>query len=271
MQSSKISILKNELTDTFKSWRYVLYRAYVVRKLQSRNSALGLVFEPLLLVISSVAIATVWNKIFGRGGGEFFEFFVYVFISFSMWYLVADLVGSGADSLRKNANAATNTNEPLSLYVVLEVCNAFMNFLLRLPLMIVVSIYHVGLPVAADLFILLYGLILLALSGLGFGLWAGIYGLFFGDLRVVVNSIMRVAFLLTPIIWHVERLGAHANLIYLNPFYSYLTVCRSAFFGHSVDMTAIKVATISTALVLFTGFLTLVANKRKARTGLFSV
>ena len=243
----------------------------MVRKIQSKHSVLGLLFEPLLLILSSLAISAVWNKLFGRGGDQFTEFFVYIFVSFSTWYLITDLIKGVTDALRKNAVAATNTDEPLTLYIVLELSSGLLNYLMRLPIMLFLMLVFVGIPSFSSALGFMAGFLLVALAGLGFGLCIGIYSLFYGDLKEVVNSVMRVAFLLTPIIWHIERLGEYQDWIYFNPFFSYLTTCRDLFLGNPVDVLALQISVVLTLGVLILGLFVLNKNKYRARTSLFDV
>lgn len=184
---------------------------------------------------------------------------------------MTDLITGAVNSLRKNATAATNTSEPLLLYVILESCSAFVNFSMRLPLMLALTLIAVSGVVPTDFFVLIYGLVLLLLTSLGFGLCIGMYCLFYGDIKDIVNAVVRLAFLLTPIIWHVERLGEYQKWVYLNPFYSYLTLCRNTFIGLPVDLLSAQIATIITIVFVILGLFVLSTYKFRARERFFSL
>jgi len=82
---------------------------------------------------------------------------------------------------------------------------------------------------------------------------------------------MRVAFLLTPIIWHVERLGEYQKYVYLNPFYNYLALCRDGLLKGGAGMIEIAVASGLSIVLLILGFIVLAKFKIKIRERAFSI
>jgi lipopolysaccharide transport system permease protein len=43
----------------------------------------------------------------------------------------------------------------------------------------------------------------------------------------IVNSVMMIAFFLSPVIWKPEQLGVHAVWLPINPFYDMLEIIRA--------------------------------------------
>jgi lipopolysaccharide transport system permease protein len=53
----------------------------------------------------------------------------------------------------------------------------------------------------------------------------------FRDIMPIVNSVMQIAFFLTPVIWKPQQLGVHAKWLPLNPFFDLLEIVRGPLLG----------------------------------------
>jgi len=251
--------------------RYLIYRSLLVQRVASRGSVLGLLFVPLMLILSCLAISAVWNQLFGRGGEGYWEFFLYVYLSFVLWVYIGDLVNGGSSCLIRNSVYGTTSNDPAVMYIFQESLNATVSFILKLPFLVIVFILLAGLPSFYGVLLFCFGITLIFLSGLGFGMVMGVYCLFYMDLRELTAAVMRVAFLLTPIIWQVERLGEYQKYIYFNPFYSYLSICRDSLLTGQVGHREIVIASSCTLFLLLLGCFSLARNKIAVKRAFFKI
>src|SRR5258706_8908418 len=64
------------------------------------------------------------------------------------------------------------------------------------------------------------------INGLAMALLLGGICARFRDILPIVNSVMQIAFFLSPVIWRPEQLGARAIWLPLNPFYDMLKMVR---------------------------------------------
>lgn len=271
MNSAPVSLLKHEVLPILKNWRFLFFRAYIANKLRVRRSFFGFLFEPIMLLISTYCIAVVWSQLFGKGAGqEFVLFFLHVLVSFCIWNLISGLVNSLSGSLITRVKVITNTSDPILNGVLIDLIGVVLTFLLSLPVVILL-VFIFASPSLQGLALLLYGLFLIVITGLGLGLLLGISCLFIGDLRAIINSVMRVAFLLTPIIWQVERLGEYKSYIYWNPFYSYLAICRDALLNGHVGQLELLIASVTSLVILVLGLFFLKLNFHRLRAKAFSI
>ena len=271
MAHRSLSIVSNEIAPIAENWRYLIYRAYIASKLSVRRSVFGFLFEPIMLLISTYAIAIVWSKLFGKGAGqEFVVFFLYVLTSFCIWNLISGLINSLSGSLLGRIKVVTNTSDPILNGVLIDLVGVSFSFFLSLP-MVFLLLFLYGDPSLLGFGLFLYGLVLVLLTGLGLGLILGIACLFIGDLKAIIGSVMRVAFLLTPIIWQVERLGEYQKYIYWNPFYNYLAICRDSLLTGTVGQLELIIASSTTVVVLVLGLLLLKLSFNRLRTKAFSL
>ena len=104
---------------------------------------------------------------------------------------------------------------------------------------------------------LIVGLVLILLAAFGFSLSFGIGAFYMGDLQQLVYAVMRLGFLVTPIIWKPERLGEYANWIWINPFFGFLDVCRRGILGQDMDYMSLLVASSISLILLVAGLINL--------------
>jgi len=181
-----------------------------------------------------------------------------------VWNFISSIVTGLSGSLLGRIKLITNTQDPILL-----VANTI-NFLISLPIVLGMLLVFSDLPMAGLLF-LFYGLFLILITGIGCGLTIGIACLFIGDLRAIINAVMRVAFLLTPVIWQVERLGEYQKFIYWNPFYNYLAICRDGLLTGTVGSKEIYIASSTTIVLVLIGILVLSKFKNRLRERAFAL
>jgi lipopolysaccharide transport system permease protein len=75
-------------------------------------------------------------------------------------------------------------------------------------------------------------LVLWVADALALALLLGSFCARFRDIQPIVNSVMQIAFFLTPVIWKPEQLKARAYLLPLSPFYDLLDIVRSPLLGN---------------------------------------
>ncbi len=82
------------------------------------------------------------------------------------------------------------------------------------------------------------GLLLWAVDALALTLLLGAFCARFRDIQPIVNSVMQIAFFITPVIWKPTQLGAAsiAKLAF-NPFFDLLEIVRGPILGSDVAGT----------------------------------
>jgi lipopolysaccharide transport system permease protein len=75
------------------------------------------------------------------------------------------------------------------------------------------------------------GLIVWVVDALALTLLLGSFCARFRDIQPIVNSIMQIAFFLTPVIWRPEQLGPSVDMLPFNPFFDLLEIVRAPLLG----------------------------------------
>lgn len=238
----------------------MIYRAVLTHQSMHSRSVLGVLWEPLLVLISAFVLATVWSIV--MGDGDFNNYFAYICIGLGVWGFISKSVIRSASYIDKYSHSIANSRYPLLSYVVTEVLFCAIIFIVVLPFLVGVSIYYNGFSFPA-LFISCIGTLFIFLAGVGFGMLVGSISAFLPDIREIITAIMRIAFLVTPIIWKPERLGEHDRFLIFNPFYPYIEMIRTPLLGGEVSNTTFLLVVSITVVLLLLGFTVLsLCNKQ---------
>jgi ABC-type polysaccharide/polyol phosphate export permease len=215
-----IKIVFRDITKSATLWRYWVYRAFVRFQLRFRGSRLGLLWPILSVVLVVLILGTLWSKILNRSDG--LTYYLYLLCGFPVWQFLAASVREGSEG---TAGFSKNSNLPFTSHIFEKISlNAF-PLLQIFPIIIIASAaigYHelkhfLFIPIAVFcLLIWSIGVIsgLIVLSTLK------------PDIKHLINSLMRLSFLATPIVWEPTRLGELIDYIWFNPFFIPLEYMR---------------------------------------------
>ena len=192
-----------------------------------RRSVLGPWWITLSTAAMVVLLGTLYGGLFGRPVAAHLP---YVAVGLVVWNLLAGLVAEGCKTFVEARGIVLQVRLPLSLQAY------------RVVWRNLIGLGHnaILLPVVAVLFGVWPGWTgLLALPGLAAvcvnGVWAGLaFGAItarFRDLPPIVDNVMRVAFLATPIVWTPALLSERAWLAAFNPLHHLVEVVRAPLLG----------------------------------------
>jgi len=149
-----------------------------------------------------------------------------------------------------------------------DITYSFLNYFTALPFILLLCMYEYGLDLIS-LLTLLLGLSLIWLTALGLCMTLGVLAFFFRDVLELVKAVMRLGFLVTPIIWVPSRLEGYEYLVWFNPFYSYIDLCRSALLGQTPHINSIFISLTLSVVLNLIGFVVLTSFGDNIRTKVF--
>lgn len=249
-------MIYSKITESTRLWRYSLYSALIKITLRNAGSKLGLIWEPLSTLLVAGVLSAVWIKVLGVEG-RFIDYFVYVYCGMVVWGCIASSVANLCATLIKNAKGITNRNLPIYSYIFEEVIISFVPFILSLPFLLALILYSGHFPSIGNVLVFIAGFTLMLVSSFAFAISIGLWAFFVGDIRQIVTAVMRLGFLVTPVIWKAERLGDSQYLLMLNPFYGYLHVIRGSLIGTEIQSMYVIQAIVVTVVLLMLGFIVL--------------
>ena len=241
----------SQIAESLKLWRYWTLRAWLVFSRKRRTSKLGYLWEPISFLVVTLSLSLVWSIIFRRK--TFTDFFPYFCAGYFVWSLMSKFAKQGTRFFRKSSGDMRNSARSPITYLCEMFCEALIPAAVNLPVVLVVLIVFGDYLGPLGIIQFLYAIVLIVITGFGFCLLFGKICFLTPDLEEVFASLLRISFLLTPVIWSVDRLREYKPLIWLNPFYGYLHIGREGLLSRDVEWLAYPVTLGITTVILIAG------------------
>ena len=218
-----------------------------------RRSILGPFWITISLGVFVAALGTLYGALLKV---ELAEYVPYLALGFIVWTLISNMLTDGCTVFTAAEGIIKQVNQPLSVHLCRILWRSFIIFCHNAVIFVVVAVLFSVWPGVTGL-LALPGLVLVCLNGAWAGLLLGIVSARFRDLPPLVESIMRVAFFLTPIIWMPSLLPGRGVLLEFNPFFHLLELVRAPMLGQLpglVSWLAVAGITLGGWLVTFVMF-----------------
>lgn len=211
-------------------WFYATWLQFLIRY---RRTALGPVWVVIAPALFILILGNLYSHIGGHGAGDFVP---YLAVGITVWTLIGGLVTGSTTLFQRQKGQLMQGNASLSDIVMIDVFTTFLIFLHQVVILVGVFVYY-GIGLTPYALVSLLGLALMLLNGVWMSYVFGILGARFRDISEIVQAIMRIAFLATPILWKPGTgmvgglMGAYLKL---NPFYHFLEVVRAPLLGEPI-------------------------------------
>lgn len=172
-------------------------------------------------------LGTLYGRLFKVGVQDYVP---YLTLGFVVWGLVNGLITDGSGAFLKGRNIIQQVRLPLSVHVYRVVWSNLVMFLHNVSIFVVVAVVFSVWAGWAGL-LALVGLAVVCLNGVWGGLLLGMFSARYRDVPPIIDSVVRIVFFVTPIIWMPDLLPGRAVLLDFNPFYHVLEVVRAPLLG----------------------------------------
>lgn len=237
-------------------WRAWLLFAFGNVTRPYRRTFIGPLWEPIGLLLMVLMLGPLYSRAFNL---PFELYMIYLAAGWTAWQFVSGFIASGASTLVQAIGMMQQSRLPLSLFFLETLATEFFEFLTKLSL-VVLLILAFDAPVNERTLLFFPGLLLLLVAGLGLIALFGLLCARFPDFRPVVQIALRLAFFVTPILWHVDVLatpsgdgvipgGNSVRTAYVdyNPLYHLLELVRAPLLGEAPTAQTWTVALAVTA------------------------
>ncbi len=200
-----------------------------------RRSVLGPVWISISMAVTAVALGILYAGLFGN---PIERQLPYILVGLIVWGFVSGCITEGADVFVTNVGLIHHLPAPLSVHVYRLVWRQSLFFAHNLVVyVLMLLLFPQPLGWASLAALPAFGL--LVLNGVWVSLLFGIVSTRFRDLTPVVQSVVQLAFFLTPIVWIYEDLLVSANpviaerarLVELNPLMHFVEIVRRPLLG----------------------------------------
>ena len=158
-------------------------------------------------------------------------------LGFINWTLISGFINGGCTAFTDAGSIIKQADLPLSVHVYRVVWRDLIIFFHNAAIFVVVAAVFSIRPGWVGL-LALPGLALLCLNGVWMGLLFGLVSARFRDIPPVMDSIVRIFFFVTPIIWMPELLPDRTVLLDFNPFYHYVELVRAPLLGQAPQLAS---------------------------------
>lgn len=196
-------------------------------KATNQNHYLGSLWQ---FLNPAIQISIYWF-VFGIGirGGAAVDgtpFFLWLVIGLVPWFFIAPSIIQGSNSIHQKFDIVSKMNFPISLLPTIRIVSNSFQFFAMLFIMLIVSLIY-GLKPTLYTLQIFYYIFSMYIFLISLTLITSTISILIRDFQLLLQSMMRMLFYLTPILWStdliVNRLGEKGilleNILRLNPLY----------------------------------------------------
>jgi lipopolysaccharide transport system permease protein len=216
-----------DIRDGLRLWRLALTLGWLDIRLRYRGSMLG----PLWLTISTgvmvASLGLLYSRLFHMDMRDYLPFLA---LSQVLWAFLATLVNDSCLTFTESEGVIRSVRMPFSVFSLRILIRNLLVLAHNIIVIVVVFAIYDRWP-GWDAVLAVPGLAVWVADALALTMLLGGFCARFRDILPIVNSIMQIAFFLTPVIWKPEQLREMVYLLPFSPFYDLLEVVRGPLLG----------------------------------------
>jgi len=221
-----------DFQETLRLWRLPVTLAWLDIKTRYRGSVLGPFWLTLSTGVMVAALGVLYARLFHMSLREYLPF---IALSLILWGFLQSLVSDGCVCFTLEENMIRSIRMPFSFYAARCVLRNLFVFAHNVVVIVVVFALLGQWPRLIWL-LALPSLLLWLFDAFAITLLLGPICARFRDVPPIINSLLQIAFFITPIIWKPELIGPKAVWLPLNPFYALVEILRAPLLDTRPDM-----------------------------------
>lgn len=232
-----------------------IFATWIVFLLKYRKTIMG----PFWIICGPMVFIVLLGILYGDVMGYSLERYVpHLGIGLIIWSYISGIVMSAPRLFIQNKPILM---QGLSSLVEITQKTIFLNCIIFLHqfLIVILIVLYFNIQISFKSLLIIPALFLILLHSFWVIMFLGILGARFRDIGEIVEVIMRIAFLVTPVIWIIDGDTSRSSTIgvylLLNPFYHVLEPLRSAVLGTDVMLSSwiisLLIALFGTLLAAF--------------------
>jgi ABC-2 type transport system permease protein len=219
-----------QLSESLRKPEFWAYSSWLDIVTRYRRTRLGLVWLLAPVTVFMAITGPLYAKIFGR---DLSYYLVHLGMGYATWRLIVMVLNDSVTSLRGNKSFILDGNTRLTDYALKSIAKSLVYFAFSMIGMVCVLAWSPAVPAQCILTLLITVPVLLVnLFWIAYCL--SILGARFPDVSEVLNTILMLGFLFTPIIWEGNRFPPSSIggiVVRANPAYHLLEFVREPLFG----------------------------------------
>ncbi len=261
MNATNLNDVFSDLSQGFKSWRIWILLGWQDIHLRYRRSVLGPFWLTLSMAAFIYSLGFLYAQLFNAELSVYYPFIATGLVS---WTFIAATINDSTETFLNATEYIQQIKLPYSVYVLRLIFNNVIillhNVLAIVPILI---IFKVG-PTAFSFLVLLSNLILILFCLFCYSFILSLIGTRFRDIKPIINSVLPIVFLLSPILWMPEMLPERFSyLADYNPFYHLVNLIREPFLGQLPSVLSYQFSIMITLFGFFMMLFLLWTNRHK--------
>ncbi|WP_000836011.1 ABC transporter permease [Bacillus mycoides] len=222
--------IKTIIKEHYESFYLICRLSLYELKQAYAGNALGI----LWVFLNPFTQIGVYWLVFGlgiRGGAPVngVPYFVWLVCGLIPWFFISASISQGSNSIYSRLNTVSKMNFPLSVIPTYVVISQLYTHCVLVILMLMISLISQGWHII-NIFTLLYGMFAVTVFLIALGFITSTLSTMLRDIHLLIQSITRMLFFLTPVFWVPKENMPEVFLLIvkLNPFYYILEIYRGA-------------------------------------------
>jgi len=241
----KFKFALDDMINGILNWRIWLTLGWQDIRLRYRRSLLGPFWITISMAITIYTMGFLYGNIFKMDLQHYFPFLATGIIT---WALISTTISESTSALIEASNYIRQIKLPFIVFILRILVRNLIIFVHNL-VVLVPCMVSCHVPVGFQSLALFPSLLIIIITGVGFGLSLGMLGARFRDINQLVASVIQVFFFLTPIIWDPQTLAERYHFIVkINPFAQFVNLVRAPLLG-TLPTAYDYTITISIALI----------------------
>lgn len=207
------------------------YLAWADTRARYKKSVLGPFWLTFGNLIGILGLSVVWANLLKE---DMKTFVPSLTIGLIVWQLVAGTIGEGATTFIRQAGIIRNVPIPHWFFVIRALSRQIINLLHNL-IIVVGVVWYFDLPLQAETWLVLPGILLVFTNLFWVTYLLGMLGARYRDIEYLVNAFLPLLFFVSPVIFRPDRLPVGMQIIWYNPLSYFIEVVRAPFLGTVPD------------------------------------
>lgn len=212
----------------FGSWRmwWMLAKNDVVRRY--RRSRVGQLWLTLSMAVMTGGMGVVYSGLFNTPMSSYLP---HLATGLVLWGLISSTINESCLSFTENESIIRQIALPRFTYLLRTISRnifVFAHNIVILPIVYVLA----GSPINWHILLFFPGLVVVLLNLAWIGYMLAILSARFRDIPQIAQSVVQLAFFVSPVVYKPSQLGADHPLLIWNPFASMLDVMSSPLLGN---------------------------------------
>lgn len=230
--ATQVNLAFNDVLESLQKCKLWLYLGWSDIQLRYKGSVLGPLWITLSMSIFIVMFGFVYGNLLHQNLDGYIPFLT---CGILIWTYISTILVDSCDVFLNAKTFVCQIKLPYLIHIYRIIWRNMIILLHNSIVYIVVALYFQVVPNLNTL-LFIPGFLLLTMNLTFLSLFLGVFAARYRDIPPVINSIIQIAFFVSPITWMPNLLGSsHAFVVQWNPLNYFLDIVRSPLLGQAPE------------------------------------